>query len=76
MKQFVRHEILESPQTRSRGIYQTDLITADFERLCAGQSMLSMPIWRIINLELWMRSFIDSPPSSEDGRKTRTASMG
>ena len=58
-------EILYSRSFRERGYFNVPRIKKDFEAHCAGRQEVGKQICRWIDLELWLRTFIDG--SSELG---------
>ncbi|KKU90016.1 MAG: Asparagine synthetase (Glutamine-hydrolyzing) [Microgenomates group bacterium GW2011_GWA1_48_10] len=52
-------KIFNSESFNSRPYFNTSVIKAKFEEFVAGKNDESMVFWRIINLELWLRIFID-----------------
>jgi len=52
-------EIVESESFRSRGIFNTEKIKKEFEAHCKGKKDLGPIIWKLIDLEMWYRVFID-----------------
>lgn len=53
-------EILRSPSLAARGWINQCEVLRIFERHLAGQANESVFIWRIVNVELWARLFLDS----------------
>lgn len=53
-------EIINSESFKGRRYFNVPEIKKEFEEHCLGEKNISFAIWRWINLELWLRSFIDS----------------
>ena len=52
-------EIINSDSFNQRKYFNVDKIKKEFEAHCDGRKNISFTIWRWINLELWLRMFID-----------------
>lgn len=52
-------EIISSDSFRGRKYFNVSEIKKEFEAHCKGKKNISFVIWRWINLELWLRKFID-----------------
>ncbi|MDB5075039.1 MAG: hypothetical protein JWO42_1218 [Chloroflexi bacterium] len=58
------HEIrrlLQSPSAAAHGYIQSDVVREQFELFAAGGPIPSAVVWRWVNLELWLRQFVDQP---------------
>ncbi|HUY86393.1 MAG TPA: asparagine synthase-related protein, partial [Acidimicrobiales bacterium] len=53
--------ILQSPSFYSRPYWDAPEIWKAFRQACAGSKDESMFFWRAINVEIWLREYIDSP---------------
>jgi len=54
------YDILNSSSFKSRPFFNLDEVKKEFEVYCEGEKdILHKNIWRWINVELWMRKFID-----------------
>ncbi|MDR3072141.1 MAG: asparagine synthase (glutamine-hydrolyzing), partial [Clostridiales Family XIII bacterium] len=63
-------EILESESFASRKYFDQVSIMKAFKAYQNGNETVgSMPFWRVINLELWLREFIDDPKSEDTSWK-------
>lgn len=54
-------ELLSSRSFRGRTFWDHDRLLGKVERFSRGEGDNSFFIWQCVNLELWFRSFIDSP---------------
>ena len=52
-------EIINSDSFKKRKYFKVDKIKKEFYAHCKGKKNISSTIWRWINLELWLRMFID-----------------
>lgn len=52
-------EIINSDSFKKRKYFKIDKIKEEFDAYCKGEKNISSTIWRWINLELWLRRFID-----------------
>jgi asparagine synthase (glutamine-hydrolysing) len=52
-------KIISSDRFRQRKYFNVAEIERNFEAHCKGEKNISFTIWRWINLELWLRKFID-----------------
>jgi len=52
-------EILESESLKDRGYFNLPDVRKKLDDHCSGRKNMSDTIWRWVNLELWLRSFID-----------------
>ncbi len=75
--------ILASPSFASRKYWRQPAVLDAFDRLVEGRAASeTMLFWRMTNLELWLRMFVDTDPTAElvgdraDVRAPRTASAG
>ncbi|HVN17600.1 MAG TPA: asparagine synthase (glutamine-hydrolyzing) [Dongiaceae bacterium] len=58
----VQHLLLE-PRTQQRGLFRRDAISRMFAQHRANNVDHSDRIWRLLNLELWHRVFVDADPA-------------
>jgi asparagine synthase (glutamine-hydrolysing) len=58
-------EIIRSKSFAERGFLNVVQTQKAFDRHCEGKINISFLIWRWVNLELWIRTFIDQRPSSK-----------
>jgi len=58
VKSFVR-DIIESESFRKRPYWDTKCVKKEFEEHASGNKNISSQIWKWVNLELWLREFID-----------------
>ncbi|MFH2041905.1 MAG: asparagine synthase (glutamine-hydrolyzing), partial [Acidobacteriota bacterium] len=54
-------DVMDSESFRSRPFLLPSKVKMLYNRHLKGEIDASRPIWRILNLELWMREYIDSP---------------
>ena len=59
-------DLLSFDQIRRRGVFSPDEVRSRVEAQRAGQTDLAYPVWQLLTLELWMRSFMDAPPPLPD----------
>lgn len=52
-------EILNSSEFKEREFFDNKKILQYFELYCKGLKVNKFPFWRVLNLELWLRKFID-----------------
>jgi asparagine synthase (glutamine-hydrolysing) len=57
--------ILSSKSFGERGYFVLDKVKEAFEDYCKGKKSIGSTIWRWVNLELWLRAFVDRRPSSQ-----------
>ena len=57
-------EILNSKEFAERDYFDVPKLKQAFISHCEGKRNISFAIWRWVNLELWMRTFLDGRPSS------------
>jgi len=60
-------EIIHSKSFAERGYFDIDKVKKAFDKHCEGKTNISFMIWRWVNLELWLRTFLDKNPSSQGG---------
>ncbi len=60
LKSLIKN-ILNSKSFSTRGYFDVPAAAELFDRYCLGKYNISSQIWRWINLELWLRRFIDRP---------------
>lgn len=53
-------EILTSKSFRERAYLRPDRVLEEFRSYCRGEKSIRSALWRWINLELWLRIFMDS----------------
>ncbi|MGI8848001.1 MAG: asparagine synthase (glutamine-hydrolyzing) [Candidatus Dormibacteria bacterium] len=77
--------LMRSPSFASRPFWNAERVADAFRVACAGGSEESMFFWRAVNVEIWMRLYIDSQARSLDdsswhlgfvGRGDRAAAPG
>lgn len=56
------YEIISSRSFSNRGYFVIGEVKKAFDKHCAGKINISPMIWRWVNLELWLRRFIDKRP--------------
>src|SRR5579863_7226339 len=54
--------MLLEPRSTERGLFRPDAVKRIFAEHRAGQRDQGNRIWRLLNLELWQRVFLDSDP--------------
>ncbi len=59
------HEIISSKSFAQRGYFDAPKVRKTFDEYCSGRTNLPLPLWRWVNLELWLRAFVDQDPYSE-----------
>lgn len=52
-------EILTSKSFRERGYLRPERVLEEFRAYCRGERSIRSVLWRWINLELWLRTFMD-----------------
>jgi asparagine synthase (glutamine-hydrolysing) len=60
------YEIICSKSFGERGYFEENKVKHVFEDYCKGKVSMSFAIWRWVNLELWLRLFVDKKPWSEN----------
>ncbi len=55
--------ILRSPSFQSRPYWNGPAIADAFAAMCDGRMEESLFVWRVLNLELWLRVFVDRSPA-------------
>jgi len=63
------YDILSSKSFAERGFFNVNKIKKAFEEYCQGKLNIGFLIWRWVNLELWLRTFIDPQTSSESWKE-------
>jgi asparagine synthase (glutamine-hydrolysing) len=53
-----------------RGYFDARKVQEKFIEHCDGKMDTSLAIWRCVNLELWLRTFVDKNPSSQGWRNS------
>ncbi len=53
-------EILLDPRTTERGYFKPDRVRAIIDRHMSGVEDTSNKIWALLQLELWLRTYVDS----------------
>ena len=56
-------EIINSKSFDERGYFDVYKVRKAFDKHCEGKINISPIIWRWVNIELWLRTFIDRRPS-------------
>ncbi|MET9023828.1 asparagine synthase (glutamine-hydrolyzing) [Actinopolymorpha sp. NPDC004070] len=57
-------EILSSPSFGSRPYWRQDAVLRAFDDFVAGKGVAeTMVFWRLVNVELWLRTFVDTDPA-------------
>jgi asparagine synthase (glutamine-hydrolysing) len=56
------NRIITSKSFRQRGYFAADRVKGIFEDYCKGERNINSAIWNWVNLELWLRRFIDGNP--------------
>jgi len=59
LKEFV-FETLMDPRTQSRGYFNTEYVERLYRLHREGKEVYDTPLWLLLNLELWHRTFIDT----------------
>jgi asparagine synthase (glutamine-hydrolysing) len=59
-------QILDSKEFAERDYFNIPKVKEAFIDHCDGKKNISSTIWRWVNLELWMRTFFDRRPLSEE----------
>jgi asparagine synthase (glutamine-hydrolysing) len=62
----IEHLLLE-PRSRARGLFRPEAVQTIFAQHRAGERDHGNRIWRLLNLELWQRVFLDGEPISAVG---------
>jgi asparagine synthase (glutamine-hydrolysing) len=68
-------QLLLEPRSRARGIFRSEAIRNLFAEHRAGHRDHGNRIWRLLNLELWQRVFLDGEAVSDSGFAIRQAAM-
>ena len=63
-------EIFNSKSFSERGLFNIANVHKAFQDHCNGKADNHSMIWRCVNLELWLRMFVDQNPSSQDWRSS------
>jgi asparagine synthase (glutamine-hydrolysing) len=53
--------ILDSPAMAMHGYVRPEVAREQFKSFLAGAPIASAIVWRWVNLELWLRTFVDTP---------------
>jgi asparagine synthase (glutamine-hydrolysing) len=53
------YEIITSKSFAERGYFDVSKVKKGFDEHCEGKINMNLVIWRYVNLELWLRTFID-----------------
>jgi len=61
LKDFV-FETLMDPRTRSRGYFDNNYVERLYRLHREGKEVYDTPLWLLLNLELWHRTFLDGSP--------------
>jgi len=67
LRDFV-YETLTDPRTKARGYFDSGYVERLYRLHREGKEVYDTPLWLLLNLELWHRTFIDSQPAP--GRET------
>jgi asparagine synthase (glutamine-hydrolysing) len=67
LRDFV-YETLTDPRTKARGYFDSGYVERLYRLHREGKEVYDTPLWLLLNLELWHRTFIDSLPAP--GRET------
>ncbi len=59
-------DLLSVEQIRRRGLFDADEVRSRVDAQRAGRTDLAYPVWQLLTLELWMRTFMDEPPTLPD----------
>ncbi|MHB8858716.1 MAG: asparagine synthetase B family protein [Thermoleophilia bacterium] len=54
------NEVFSSDSFNSRPYFDAAAVRDAFERVCAGTAEETLAIWRVLNLEIWLRVFFDN----------------
>ena len=57
-------DLLSSERIRSRGLFDAEIVREMKESHLSGISMHSDRLWTLMMLELWMREYLDTPPTA------------
>jgi asparagine synthase (glutamine-hydrolysing) len=63
-------EIISSKSFAQHGYFDVRKVKNGFDEYCRGKVNLGLPLWRCVNLELWLRTFVDKNPSSQGWRNS------
>ena len=66
LKEFV-FETLMDPRTRARGYFDSSYVERLYRLHREGKEVYDTPLWLLLNLELWQRTFLDSPQGAIPG---------
>ena len=53
------HEMIHSESFAERGYFNIEKVKKAFDQHCQGKTNIHFTIWRWVNLEMWLRAFID-----------------
>jgi asparagine synthase (glutamine-hydrolysing) len=56
------NDIFSSDSFNSRPYFDAAAVRSAFERICDGTAEETLAIWRVLNLEVWLRVFFDREP--------------
>jgi hypothetical protein len=54
--------VLNSKSFSDRGYFVVKKVRKNFEDCCEGKRRIGPTLWRWVNLELWLRTFVDKGP--------------
>jgi asparagine synthase (glutamine-hydrolysing) len=60
-------EVVASPSFAERGYVDQGKALEHLDRVAAGRAPFDFRIWRWLNLELWLRAYVDRAPSPVAG---------
>ena len=64
------YEMITSKSFAKRGYFDARKVKEKFIEHCDGKMDTSLAIWRCVNLEFWLRTFVDKNPSSQGWRNS------
>ena len=53
------YDLLTGPRAASRGLFRVGEVQKLLDKHCSGRENRHLPIWALLMLELWFRTFID-----------------
>jgi len=59
------YEIITSKSFAERGYFDVSKVKKGFDLHCEGKINMNLVIWRYVNVELWLRTFVDTKPLPE-----------
>jgi asparagine synthase (glutamine-hydrolysing) len=63
--------LLRSPSFAARPYWDSEKVADAFRVACTGQTEESMFFWRAMNVEIWLRLYIDEPTTAIDATSSR-----